>query len=257
MLLAIDIGNTNIVLGVFDGDNLLCNARITTKVSRTSDEYGILLRDIISSQNVDPDNITEVIISSVVPGVMYSFTSGSIKYFDCEPLIVDSDVKTGLKFNSLNPREIGSDRIVDCVAAYKKYNGPVIITDFGTATTYDLVDKEGTFICGITCLGLRSASKALHAMTAQLPDFAISKPDNILATDTISSLQAGLVYGAIGQTEYIINEIKKTSGCMDAKVVATGGLARLIYNETNIIDIYDKDLTLHGLRYINQLNKND
>ena len=168
--------------------------------------------------------------------------------------IVGSGIKTGIKITSENPKEIGPDRIVDVVAAYEKYGGPVLVLDFGTATTYDLVTEDGRFGVGITAPGIRISAKALWEDTARLPEVEIKKPDSILARETISSMQAGLVYGQIGQTEYIINQVKKETGITDLKVVATGGLGRIIADETDTIDIYDSALTLDGLRILYEKN---
>ena len=252
MLLAIDIGNTNIVFGVFDKEDIIYNFRITTKTPRTSDEYGIIITQILTSNEIDYKMIKKVIISSVVPGIMHSFNSAIIKYLNIIPVVVDSHTKTGIKLSVPNPDEIGSDRIVDCASAYAKYKSAVIVCDFGTATTYDLVNNEGEFISGITCIGIRSAANALHTQTSKLPEFNIIKPNSILAKDTISSLQSGLFYSVIGQTEYIIKKIKEESKLNNARVIATGGLGRIIFDETNVIDEYDKDLTLNGLYYISQ-----
>lgn len=247
MLLTVDVGNTNITLGVFDGENIVGTYRLTTKLQRTSDEFGIDIKEILKSYE---GKIKDVIISSVVPGVMYSLNSSFIKYFGITPKVVGPGMKTGIKLNVPNPREIGSDRIVDAVGAYDVYGGPVIVIDFGTATTYDLILEDGTFAAGITAPGIRISAKALWEDAAKLPEIEIKKPDSILAKETISSMQAGLVYGCIGQTEYIIKKIKEESGCMDARVVATGGLGKMIAESTDYIEVYDPNLTLNGLRLI-------
>lgn len=247
MLLTVDVGNTNITLGVFDGENIVGTYRMTTKMQRTSDEFGVDLKSILSDYK---GKIDDVIISSVVPGVMYSLNSAFIKYYGVTPKVVGPGMKTGIKLNVPNPREIGADRIVDAVGAYDVYGGPVIVIDFGTATTYDLIGPDGEFLAGITAPGIRISAKALWEDTAKLPEIEIKKPDSILAKETISSMQAGLVYGCIGQTEYIVKRIKEESGYADAMVVATGGLGKIIAEETDCIDVYDKDLTLKGLRLI-------
>ncbi len=248
--MAIDVGNTNITLGVFDGEKLLITLRITTKLPRTSDEYGILLKHLVRENDIDPEKVTDVIISSVVPGVMHSFTSGVIKYLKVKPLIIEPVVKTGIKMASDNPGQIGSDRVVDIVGAYEIYGGPVMVLDFGTATTYDYVDKDGVFAYGVTAPGIRISADALWKEAAKLPDIEIKKPKSILAKETISSMQAGLVFGQIGQTEYIINKMKHEIGDPNIKVVATGGLGAMIAAETDAIDIYDPELTLQGMRII-------
>lgn len=252
MLLTVDVGNTNITLGVFEKEKIVGTYRLTTKMQRTSDEFGI---DIKALLNEYEGKIDDVIISSVVPGVMYSLNSAFIKYYGVTPKVVGPGMKTGIKLNVPNPREIGADRIVDAVGAYDVYGGPVIVIDFGTATTYDLIGPDGEFLAGITAPGIRISAKALWEDTAKLPEIEIKKPDSILAKETISSMQAGLVYGYIGQTEYIVNKVKEESGYMDAKVVATGGLGKIIAEETDCINIYDKDLTLNGLRLIYEKSK--
>ena len=191
-----------------------------------------------------------VIISSVVPKVMHSLTSGIIKYLHVTPIIVGPGIKTGINVAIPNPKTLGADRLVDAVAAYELYGGPVIVVDFGTATTHDLVLADGVFHSGVTTPGIRLAASALWSGTAKLPEIEITKPDTILAKDTVTSMQAGVFYGCIGQTEYIIEKIKNESGLTDIKVVATGGLGKLISENTDKIDIYDPNLTLQGLRII-------
>lgn len=254
MLLVVDVGNTNITMGVYDGKSLKTTFRMMSMQPRTSDEYGITLRELLRTNEVDKDDIEGVILASVVPNVMHSFVNGITKYIGKTPLIVGPGVKTGIKIITENPREIGADRIVDAVAAYEKYGGPVLVIDFGTATTYDLVTKDGAFTAGITAPGIRISAKALWEDTAKLPEVEIRKPKSILAQETISSMQAGLVFGQIGQTEYIIRQVRKESGYEDLKVVATGGLGRIIADETDEIQIYDRELTLEGLRMIYEKN---
>ncbi|MDE6210001.1 MAG: type III pantothenate kinase [Lachnospiraceae bacterium] len=247
MLLVVDVGNTNITLGLFDGDKIVGNYRMTTKIPRTSDEYGFEMKGILGDNASKTDG---VIISSVVPNIMYSLVNGFKKYFNINPYIVKPGTKTGIKLATPNPKEIGADRIVDAVAGFTLYGGPVIVIDFGTATTYDLITEDGSFVAGITSPGIKISAKALWEDTARLPEIEIKKPESILAKDTITSMQAGLVYGYIGQTEYIIDKIKEESGLTNCKVVATGGLGRVICEETKKIDVYDRDLTLRGLKII-------
>ena len=247
MVLVVDVGNTNITCGVYEKDELITTFRITTKIPRTSDEYGVLFRDMLSYNNISTEDIEGVIIASVVPNVMHALVGAINRYMDKNPLIVGPGIKTGIMITSDNPKEIGPDRIVDAVAAYVKYGGPVLVLDFGTATTYDLVTEDGKFPVGITAPGIRISAKALWEDTARLPEIEIVKPKSILAQETISSMQAGLVYGQIGQTEYIVKRVKEESGLEDIKVVATGGLGRIIAEETDAIDIYDPNLTLKGI----------
>lgn len=255
MLLAIDVGNTNITLGVFKEEELLGTFRMTTKRSRTSDEYGFTITGILEHRGITVDDITAVIIASVVPDIMHSLTNSIVKYLSLRPLIVSAGIKTGIRIVTENPREIGPDRIVDAVAAYEIYGGPVIVVDFGTATTYDCVGPGGTFEAGITAPGIETSARSLWGDAAMLPAIEIKKPASILAKETISSMQAGLVFGAIGQTEYIIAKIKEESGYEDAIVVATGGLGKIIAAETDSIIEYNPKLTLEGLRLIYNKNR--
>jgi type III pantothenate kinase len=256
MLLVVDIGNTNITLGVFNDENISATFRITTKIQRTSDEFGILITSLLENRKISVADIEDVIISSVVPDVMHSFENAVMKYLDKTPIVVGPGVKTGIKMITGNAHEIGADRIVDAVGAYELYGGPVIVIDYGTATTYDYITKDGAFAEGVTAPGIRICAKALWEDAAKLPTIEIKKPDSILAKETISSMQAGLIYGNIGQTEYIIRKIKEETGLNDIKVVATGGLGKIIADETKEINIYDSNLTLQGLRLIyNKVSK--
>lgn len=250
MLLVIDVGNTNITVGVFREEQIIATFRMTTKFPRTSDEYGISLRDMLVHNSISPDSIEDVIVASVVPNVMHSLLSAVIKYLNKQAVIVEPGVRTGIRIVTANPQQIGADRIVDAAAAYELYGGPVFVIDFGTATTYDFIDETGAFVSGVTAPGIRTSAKALWEDAAKLPEIEIRKPDSILARETISSMQAGLVYGQIGQTEYIVKLTRKETGIPDLKVVATGGLGKIIAQETDCIDIYDPNLTLQGLRII-------
>lgn len=255
MLLVVDVGNTNVTLGIFKGEVLLTTFRMTTKIPRTSDEFGIIICSLLEQKGLAVQDIKGIIVASVVPKIMHSLNSGLLKYFSLSPVIVGPGVKTGIKIVTENPREIGADRIVDAVAAYELYGGPVIAVDFGTATTYDLILGDGSFAAGITAPGIQISANALWNDAAKLPEIEIKKPASILAKETISSMQAGLVYGQIGQTEYIIKQIKKEAGLPDVKTIATGGLGRIIAEETDSIDVYDATLTLTGLRLIYEKNK--
>jgi len=256
MILVIDVGNTNMTLGVYDGEKLVATFRMMSKTPRTSDEYGVMITQLLQNRNIDVAQLEGSIIASVVPEVMHSLIGGVVRYINSNPLIVGPGVKTGIKIITEDPRAIGADRIVDAVAAYEKYGGPILVLDFGTATTYDLVLEKGEFAAGITAPGIRISSEALWTNAAKLPNIEIKKPDSILAQETISSMQAGLMYGQIGQTEYIIKKVKEETGIENLKVVATGGLGRLIADETDTIDVYDSSLTLDGLRIIYEKNRN-
>ncbi len=250
MLLTVDIGNTNITYGVFHKEDLITTFRMTTKHPRTSDEYGMIICDLLQYNNVEPGEIGAIIVASVVPNVMHSLNSAFIKYFGVKPIIVQAGIKTGIRVATKNPRQIGADRIVDAAAAFELYGGPVIVIDYGTATTYDLVDEDGSFVAGVTAPGISSSAQALWSLTAKLPEFEIKKPKTILAQETISSMQAGLMYGQVGQAEYIIRHMKEESKLENIKVVATGGLGRMIAQETKCIDVYDPMLTLKGMKLI-------
>ena len=255
MILVVDVGNTNITYGVFDGDELVSTFRMMSKTPRTSDEYGIMIREMLKKNDIDRQTIEGICVASVVPNIMHSLLGGLSKYVNESILSVGAGIKTGIKIITEAPKEIGPDRIVDAVGAYVKYGGPMLVIDFGTATTYDYITEKGEFAAGITAPGLRISAKALWEDTAKLPEIEIKKPKSIMAQETISSMQAGLVYGQIGQTEYIINQVKKESGREDLKVVATGGLGRIIADETDMIQVYDPMLTLEGLRFIYDKNR--
>ena len=249
------VGNTNINFGVYEGEKMLVMFKLTAKVDRTSDEFGLSIRELLDLNNIDKNSITGVAIASVVPNVMHSLITAIERYIGCKPLIVGPGTKTGIKVATENPKEMGADRIVDAVAAYEKYGGPILVLDFGTATTYDLVTEDGSLIVGITAPGIRISAKALWEDTAKLPEIEIKKPASILAKETVSSMQAGLIYGQIGQTEYIIEKVKEESNLKNLKVIATGGLGSIISNETDKIEVYDKFLTLDGLRMIYEKNR--
>lgn len=250
MIIAIDVGNTNITVGVFKDDKVLTNFRITTKMPRTSDEYGMMLINLLEQNNIDHGAIEDAIMASVVPNVMHSLEGAVVKYLGIRPITIEPGTKTGIRVATENPRQIGADRIVDAAAAYELYGGPVLVLDFGTATTYDLVDKDGAFVSGVTAPGIRISAKALWEDAAKLPEIEIRKPQSILAKETISSMQAGLVYGQIGQTEYIVKNMIAEANMGEVKVVATGGLGRIIASETACIDVYDPNLTLKGMNLI-------
>lgn len=254
MILVIDVGNTNMTLGVYDGETLRCTFRLMTQTPHTSDEYGMMIVQLLSNNGIDAAKLTGSIVASVVPAVMHALLGALTRYIGTKPMIVGPGVKTGIRIATEDPRAIGADRIVDAVAAYEKYGGPVLVLDFGTATTYDLITADGCFAAGITAPGIRISSEALWTRTAKLPDIEIKMPKTILAQETITSMQAGLMFGQIGQTEYIIARVRQESGLKDLKVVATGGLGRLIADETDAIEIYDPYLTLDGLRMIYEKN---
>ena len=249
MLMVMDIGNTNITIGIYKKNKLLASYRLTTKMKRTSDEYGFMIMSFLNAAHIDENEIQDVIVSSVVPKVMHSFNNGIRKYLKKEPIIVGPGIRTGISVRAENPKAVGADRIVDAAGAYHVYGGPVMVIDFGTATTYDYIDKDGVFEYGLITLGIEASAQALWTQTAKLPEIEIKKPKTILNKSTITSMQAGLVYGYIGQSEYIIQKMKEELNT-EMKVIATGGLGKIIYQNTSMIDIYDPDLTFKGLKYI-------
>jgi type III pantothenate kinase len=250
MILTIDVGNTNITCGVFDADEIVASFRITTKMPRTSDEYGMMLSNLIQQNDIKVTDIEDAIICSVVPNIMHSLQGGLVKYFHITPIIVEAGIETGIRIVTPNPQQIGADRIADAVGAYEIYGGPVLVIDFGTATTYDYVDATGAFQGGITAPGIRISARALWEDAAKLPEIEIKKPATILGKDTITSMQAGLVYGQIGQTEYIIHKVKQEVGLTQLRTVVTGGLGRIIASETKAVDVYDPNLTLKGIHLV-------
>ncbi|KXL52039.1 type III pantothenate kinase [Anaerotignum neopropionicum] len=256
MILVIDVSNTNTVIGVFDGEELVANWRLSTVSSRTSDETGILIRGFFQHANISVIEIEAVIISSVVPNVMYSLTNGIRKYLRREAMIVRSGMKTGINLRMENPKEMGTDRIVNLVAAYERYGGPAIVIDYSTATTFDVISEDGTFLTGITAPGLQICAEALYQKAANLPKFEIVAPESIITKNTVESMQAGLVVSHIGETIYMIKCIREEFGFPNIKVIATGGLAKIIDEKEEIFDVYDPVLALHGLRLIYNKNKN-
>lgn len=256
MLLVIDVGNTNSVLGVYDGENLVANWRLTTTSDRTADETGMLIRSLFEYSDVELSDIEDVIISSVVPNVMYSLVNGIKKYLHLQPMIVGAGMKTGINLRMENPKEMGADRIVNLVAAYETYGGPSLVIDYSTATIFDVVNAEGEFITGITAPGLQICAEALYRRAAQLPKIEIKRPESIVAKNTVDSLQGGIVIGHIGETLYIIEELKKRLAMPDMKIIATGGMARVIDEKEEIFDVIDPVLSLQGLRILYEKNHN-
>lgn len=257
LLLVIDVGNTNIVFGVYKDKELLYDWRIATERDRTSDEYGLLFEQIFRYHGLDPKEVNDVIISSVVPPLMHTLPAMSIKYFNMDPIVVGPGVKTGMNIKYDNPREVGADRIVNAVAAYEKYGGPLIIVDFGTAITFCAVSKEGDYLGGAITPGIKISAEALFMRTAKLPKVEIAKPEKVIAKNTINSIQSGLVFGYIGMVDYIIEKMIKEMGEKEntVNIIATGGFSTLIASESKYIKKIDKMLTLEGLRIVFERNK--
>ena len=254
MLLVIDVGNTNMVLGVYKDTELLDHWRISTDRQRTTDEYGVLIRELFYLNDFRADDINAIIISSVVPPVVPTLERMCQRYFGISPLLIGPGVKTGMDIRYDNPREVGADRIVNAVAAYEKYGGPVIIVDFGTATTFCAVDAKGVYLGGSICPGIGISTEALVQRTAKLPRIELKRTDSVICRNTIESMQAGVFYGFVGQVEGIVSRMRRELD-MSARVVATGGLAVVIAPATKAIDVVEPMLTLEGLRIIYERNR--
>jgi type III pantothenate kinase len=254
----LDVGNTNIVLGVYKHNELITNWRLSTDSKKTSDEYGVQVIQLFLQSKLEPSDVEGVIISSVVPNIMYSLEHMIIKYFEVIPIVVGPGVKTGINIKYDNPKEVGADRIVNAVSAHEIYKRSIIIIDFGTATTFCAVTAKGDYLGGTICPGIRIASDALFERAAKLPRVELVKPMGVICKNTVASIQAGIVYGYIGQVDYIVDKMKKEMinlGEEEPFVVATGGLAKLISEESKLIDVIDPILTLKGLRMIYEKNK--
>ncbi|MCX7569591.1 type III pantothenate kinase [Tumebacillus sp. DT12] len=249
MILVLDVGNTNITLGLYQGKELLTHWRVATVRDRTEDEYGILIKNLIRDRGLDPKDIEGIAISSVVPPLMFALERMSVKYFGHKPIVVGPGVKTGLNIKYENPREVGADRIVNAVAALERYGTPLIIVDFGTATTFCVINENGDYMGGVVAPGIGISTEALFQRAAKLPRIEITRPASVVGRNTITSMQSGVLYGFTGQVDGIVSRIKKEFN-LPFKVIATGGLAGLISSESYEIDIKDDNLTLDGLRLI-------
>ena len=255
MILTLDIGNSNIKTALFEGEEMAHYWRISTSLSKTSDEYGILLMNMFAHEGVKPEEVEGIVISSVVPTINFTIEHMCQNYFHMQPMMVAPGIKTGINIKYENPRELGSDRIANAVAAYAQYGGPCIFIDFGTATTFGVVDENGSFLGGSIFPGIKVASEALVSGTAKLPRFAIEKPESVIGRTTLTNLQSGMYYGYVGLVKHIVQKMKQELGRQDAIVVATGGMALLISEESKAIDKLDGLLTLKGLRMIYERNK--
>lgn len=258
MILVIDVGNSNIKYGIYKDDKLYASFRVKSEKGRISDEYGVALLGLLNSRGINKEDIDGVILSSVIPSLNYTLSHMCSFFLGKEPIMLASGIKTGLNIKADNPREVGADRIAGCVSAIRKYGeeGTALITvDFGTATTFNIITSKKEFVGGVIAPGIKGALESLVNGTAQLPMIEIKKPSTIIAKDTISNMQAGIVYGFAGLVDNIVNNIKTQLGESRYKVIATGGLGEVLLDELKTIDYFDRTLTLDGLYYIYKLNK--
>lgn len=254
MIFTVDVGNTNIKTALFDGEEMVGYWRLTTNRKYTSDEMGSTLMNLFAMKGFKPEDVDGVMLSSVVPTINFTVEHMFRDYFGKEPMYVAPGVKTGVDIKYENPRELGSDRICNAVAAATIYGGPCVYIDFGTATTFGVLDAKNTFLGGAICPGIKLTSEALVSGTAKLPHIELVKPDHVIGKSTVANLQSGLIYGYVGLVEYLARKLKEEMGHPEAKVIATGGTAKLIASESNVIDVIDGLLTLKGLRIIWEKN---
>ncbi len=258
MLLAIDVGNTNIVLGVFEGDQVVHSWRLATMRGRTADELGIWIGQLFEHERVDPGQIRGVVVSSVVPPLTGTVADMSVRYFHHRPLIVDPTSNTGMPILYEAPAEVGADRIVNAIAAFDRYGRraakPLIVVDFGTATTFDTISARGEYLGGVICPGVQISADALFQRAARLPRIDVAKPPHVIGTTTVLSMQSGLFYGYLAMVEGLVARIGAELGG-PAMCIATGGLADVIAGETRVIEAVDPELTLHGLRLVWERNE--
>lgn len=256
MLLVIDVGNTNIVFGVYKNKELIHDWRISSEKQKTSDEYGLLFYQILGHKNIKPYDIEDVIISSVVPNLMHTLPNMIVRYFNREPIVVESGIKTGMNIRYDNPKEVGADRIVNAVAATKKYGGPLIIIDIGTAITFCVVNEKNDYLGGLILPGIGISAEALFTRTSKLPKIEIVKPDKVIGRNTVTSMQSGLYFGFSAMIDGIIESILEEMQCPreNINIVATGGFSSLLLGDSKYEIIVDRYLTLDGLRIIHDMN---
>lgn len=255
MILVCDVGNTNMVLGVYKDEKIVRAWRISTDRNKTSDEYGISIKQLFEYENLNTTDVKSIVISSVVPTIMHALENMSRRYFKKEPIIIGPGVKTGINIKYDNPKEVGADRIVNAVAAFEKFGGRVIIVDFGTATTFCAISEVGDYLGGVIAPGIVISSEALFQKASKLPRVELIKPEKILNKNTVNSMQAGIIYGYVGMVDYLIDKMEKELGWSAKHIIATGGLASTIASESKKITKVEKMLTLEGLRLIYEKNK--
>ena len=253
MIIGIDIGNTNIKLGVFDGGKLIDSLRLSSSNRKTADEYYYNIKNMLSDR-IEFSRIDGAIIASVNPHLNYTVEHMITHYFGVKPVIVGGGIKTGLNIKYDNPKEVGADRIVNSVAAYRTYGGPCIVVDCGTATTFNVISSKGEFLGGAISFGLKSAAEALGSAAAKLPNVELVKPEKVINKSTITNMQSGIVYGYVGLVEYLVRAIKREIEEPGVKVVATGGLSEIVSAESDVFDYVDRTLTLRGLNILYNLN---
>jgi type III pantothenate kinase len=258
MLLAIDIGNTNTVLGAFNGEELAQHWRVATRADATGDELGVTLQGLFASAEVSTAEITDVIVSSVVPVLNEAVVDMSDRYLRIKPLVIGPGVRTGIQIRYDNPKEVGADRIVNGVAAYRRYGGPAVVIDFGTATTFDAIAANGDYLGGAIAPGIRISMEALFSRAAKLPLVELLAPreGNVIGKNTVESMQAGIIFGFVGQIDGVVERMRGELGG-SCHVIATGGLAALIASHSRSIEVVDEYLTLEGLRFLHELNRAD
>lgn len=255
MILAVDIGNTNIVIGVFNKGEIIFNSRLATDYQKTTDEYAAIIMLLLKNSNIEIKDLRGAIISSVVPQLIYTFTKLSKKYLLKEPIVVGPGIKTGVPIKLENPKEVGSDRIVNAAAVIANYGFPAIVIDFGTATTFDVINEKGEYIGGVICPGVKLSASILHQKTAKLPEVEIEKCEKVIGTNTISSIKSGIYFGYLSLVDGIIERIiNERFNNIDPKIIATGGLGSVFLGESKYIKRYDPNLTLNGLRVIYEKN---
>jgi len=254
MLLVIDIGNTNITFGTYSENTLLNHWRLPTEINRTIDSYGIDFCNIFFFSNINRESIKGIIISSVVPPLEHTIHEMCKKYFNIKPIVVSPGIKTGMPIHLDNPKELGADRIVNAIAAYERFRSSVIVVDFGTATTFDVINNEGDYCGGAIYPGINLSLEALHHGAAKLPRVAIDKPDAVIGKDTVSAMRSGIFWGHVSMIEGMVARISNEFGC-SMKVVAKGGLANLFHTSCDAIDVCDPSLTLRGLFTIFKANE--